>query len=78
MTFHTTFKVDGKNQTMLKFMTLHDFTDNLPYNKMWVKWVSGMWNLFTIYGKNEMWLLFWDELKWQNVALIMGQRGKYN
>ena len=27
---------------------------------MWVKWVNGIWDLLTIYGKNKVWQLLWD------------------
>ena len=36
---------------------------------MLVKWVGGMWDLLIIYGKNKMWLLPEDGLKWISVTL---------
>ena len=41
---------------------------------MWVKWVGGMWDLLTIYGKNEVRLLIGDRLKWKSVTLNRGRR----
>ena len=35
-----------------------------------MKWVSEMWDILSIYGKNEGWLLLWDRLKWQSVNLL--------
>ena len=38
---------------------------------MRVKWVSGMWDLLTIYGKNKVWQLLWDRLKWKRATIIV-------
>ena len=44
------------------------------YNKMWVMWVSGTWDLLTIYSKSELWQLLRDRSKWKRVAINRGRR----
>ena len=63
-------KVDGR-----KLVELESHLYTLVLNDMWVKWVSGMWGLFTIYGNyDESGLLFVDGLKWKKGTLIRGWR----
>ena len=40
----------------------------LVYNKIWVKWVSGIWDLLTIYDKikcYDYWGIDWNGKEWQ-------------
>ena len=46
-------------------------------NKL-VEYLGEMWGLLTIYGRSEIRLLLWDEPKWQNMTLIVGEVSKNN
>ena len=61
------WKVNGK-----KLMEYESHMYILVLNEMRVKWVSGMLDPITIYGKNEPGLLFADGLKRKNGTTIRG------
>ena len=49
----------------------------LVLNKMWVEWVSEMWDPITIYSKNEPGLLFTDGLN-RKTGLLFEDGGSNN
>ena len=61
MTFHTTFKVYGKNQTILK---VHDFIDNLPLTSILVHCISQLFvSHFTFFQSTKRNQIIWNTME---------------